>query len=53
MPYKPDCLGEVMTDGWRYGLSPHNTSMNEDALTALVDEAHKYNIPVLTHTLPT
>ena len=53
VPYKPDCLGEVMTDGWRYGLSPDNTSMNEDALTALVDEAHKYNIPVLTHTLRT
>ncbi|TPG55028.1 amidohydrolase family protein [Sphingomonas glacialis] len=53
LPYKPDCLGEVMTDGWRYGLSPDNTSMNEDALTALVDEAHKSNIPVLTHTLRT
>jgi hypothetical protein len=25
--------------------------MNEDALTALVDEAHKNHIPVLTHTL--
>lgn len=51
MPYKPDCLGEVMTDGWRYGTSPDDTSMNEDALTALVDEAHKNHIPVLTHTL--
>ncbi|HEX4106365.1 MAG TPA: amidohydrolase family protein, partial [Rhizomicrobium sp.] len=51
MPYKPDCLGEVMTDGWRYGQSPDDTSMNEDALTALVDEAHKNHIPVLTHTL--
>ena len=51
LPYKPDCLGEVMVDGWRYGLSPDNTSMNEDALTALVDEAHKSNVPVLTHIL--
>jgi imidazolonepropionase-like amidohydrolase len=51
LPYKPDCLGEVMTDGWRYGTAPNNTSMNEDALTALVDEAHKNHIPVLTHTL--
>ena len=51
IPYKPDCLGEVMTDGWRYGTAPDDTSMNEDALTALVDEAHKNHIPVLTHTL--
>lgn len=51
VPYKADCLGEVMTDGWRYGMSPDDTSMNEDALTALVDEAHKNHIPVLTHTL--
>ncbi|WP_303541391.1 amidohydrolase family protein [Sphingomonas natans] len=53
VPYKPDCLGEVMVDGWRYGLSPDDTSMNEDALVALVDEAHKYDIPVLTHILRT
>lgn len=53
LPYKPDCLGEVMVDGWRYGLSPDDTSMNEDALTALVDEAHKHDIPVLTHILRT
>ncbi len=51
LPYKPDCFGEVMTDGWRYGMTPDDTSMNEDALTALVDEAHKNHIPVLTHTL--
>jgi len=51
VPYKPDCLGEVMTDGWRYGQSPNFTSMNEDTITALVDEAHKYHLPVLTHTL--
>jgi imidazolonepropionase-like amidohydrolase len=49
--YKPDCFGEVMTDGWRYGVMPNDTSMNEDALIALVDEAHKNHIPVLTHTL--
>ncbi|SNS24857.1 Imidazolonepropionase [Granulicella rosea] len=49
--YHADCLGEVMTDGWRYGTAPDMTSMNEDALTALVDEAHKNHIPVLTHTV--
>ena len=51
IPYRPDCLGEVMTDGWRYGQTPDFTSMNEDTITALVDEAHKNHIPVLTHTL--
>jgi imidazolonepropionase-like amidohydrolase len=51
LPYKPDCLGEVMTDGWRYGTAPDMTSMNEDTIAALVDEAHKYHLPVLTHTV--
>jgi imidazolonepropionase-like amidohydrolase len=49
--YKPDCLGEVMTDGWRYGTAPDMTSMNEDTIAAIVDEAHKYHLPVLTHTV--
>jgi imidazolonepropionase-like amidohydrolase len=49
--YKPDCLGEVMTDGWRYGTAPDMTSMNEDTIAALVEEAHKFNLPVLTHTV--
>jgi imidazolonepropionase-like amidohydrolase len=51
LPYQPDCFGEVMTDGWRYGVSPDNTSMNADAIAALVDEAHKGHLPVLTHTV--
>jgi len=42
-PYRPDCLGEVMTDGWRYGTSPDMTSMNEDTIAALVEEAHNIN----------
>lgn len=50
-PYQPDCFGEVMTDGWRYGTAPDNTSMNEDALAALVAEAHTRHLPVLTHTV--
>jgi imidazolonepropionase-like amidohydrolase len=50
-PYRPDCLGEVMTDGWRYGTSPDMTSMNEDTIAALVEEAHKYQLRVLTHTV--
>jgi imidazolonepropionase-like amidohydrolase len=50
-PYKPDCLGEVMTDGWRYGTAPDMTSMNEDTIAALEEEARKYRLPVLTHTV--
>ena len=51
LPYKPDCLGEVMTDGWRYGLAPDMSDMNVETITALVNEAHKHNLPVLTHTV--
>ena len=51
LPYKPDCFGEVMTDGWRYGTSPDMSDMNVETISALVDEAHKNQLPVLTHTL--
>ena len=50
-PYQPNCFGEVMTDGWRYGTAPDNTSMNADAIAALVAEAHTRQLPVLTHTV--
>lgn len=51
LAYGPDCLGEVFTDGWRYGFAPDDTSMNEGTLAALVDEAHKHHLAVLTHTV--
>ena len=48
--YKPDFI-KAFTDGWRYGASADNTSMDEGTLSALVDEAHRNNIKVLTHTV--
>jgi len=50
LPYRPDVI-KVFTDGWRYGAAPDMTSMNQETLTALVDEAHKNGIEVLTHTV--
>jgi hypothetical protein len=41
----------VFTDGWRYGFDKDMSSMEEDTLAAIVEEAHAHNIPVLTHTV--
>jgi imidazolonepropionase-like amidohydrolase len=50
LPYKPDAI-KAFNDGWRYGSAPDLMSMNEATLAALVDEAHKNGLPVLTHTV--
>lgn len=50
VPYKPDVI-KAFADGWRYGTAPDNTSMDEDTLAALVDEAHKHGWKVGTHTV--
>jgi imidazolonepropionase-like amidohydrolase len=50
VPYKPDVI-KAFHDGWRYGTSADNTSMDEATLAALVDEAHKNNWKVGTHTV--
>jgi imidazolonepropionase-like amidohydrolase len=49
-PYRPDVI-KVFSDGWRYGAASDMTSMNEDTLIALVAEAHKNGIEVVTHTV--
>ncbi|MBI1685660.1 CIA30 family protein [Caulobacter hibisci] len=49
-PYKPDAI-KAFTDGWRYGSAPDNTSMDAWTLKALTDEAHKFGLKVLTHTV--
>lgn len=50
VPYEPDLI-KAFADGWRYGLSPDNTSMDVGVLSALVDEAHKNDLKVVTHTV--
>ncbi|MBS1813109.1 MAG: CIA30 family protein [Acidobacteria bacterium] len=50
VPYRPDVI-KVFSDGWRYGAASDMTSINEDALTAIVEEAHKTGIEVVTHTV--
>jgi imidazolonepropionase-like amidohydrolase len=50
LPYRPDLI-KVFTDGWRYGRSPDNTSMDAWTLAALVDEAHQHGLKVATHTV--
>ena len=49
-PYRPDLI-KAFTDGWRYGLAPDNTSMDEGTLKALVGAAHDAKLKVLTHTV--
>jgi imidazolonepropionase-like amidohydrolase len=50
LPYQPDSI-KVFTDGWRYNTAPDMTSMNEDTLAAIVAEAHRHDLEVLTHTV--
>lgn len=50
LPYAPDHI-KVFADGWRYGRSPEETSMNEETLEALAEEAKANGIRILTHTV--
>lgn len=48
--YSPDLI-KAFHDGWRYGQSADNTSMDERTLKALVDAAHARDLKVVTHTV--
>jgi len=48
--YHPDVI-KVFTDGWRYGTAPDLTSMNEETLAAIVQDAHAAGLKVVTHTV--
>ncbi|MBI4877738.1 MAG: amidohydrolase family protein [Acidobacteria bacterium] len=48
--YKPDVI-KVFTDGWRYGTDTDMTSMDEETLKALVEEAHRFGLKVVSHTV--
>jgi len=50
--YRPDMV-KVFNDGWRYGDPdrPDRPSMDEPTLAAIVADAHKAGIKVMTHTV--
>jgi imidazolonepropionase-like amidohydrolase len=52
LPYKPDVI-KVFADGWRYGdpARPDRPSMDEPTLAAIVRDAHRRHVPVVTHTV--
>lgn len=52
LPYNPDVI-KVFTDGWRYGdpARPDRPSMDEPTLAAIVQDAHRRHVPVVTHTV--
>lgn len=50
LTYKPDII-KIFTDGWRYGAMPSLMSMNEETIAAIVEDAHKTGVKVLTHTV--
>lgn len=49
---KPDAI-KVFADGWRYGDPgrPDRPSMDLPTLAAIVEDAHRAHIPVVTHTV--
>jgi len=50
LAYKPDVL-KIFTDGWRYGTALDMTSMDQETLSALVEEGHWNGLRSVTHTV--
>ena len=50
LSYHPDVI-KVFADGWRYDRDRNLNSMNEPTLAAIVADAHRAGIPVITHTV--
>jgi len=50
LSYHPDVI-KVFADGWRYDRDLNLNSMNEPTLAAIVEDAHRAGIPVITHTV--
>ena len=52
LPYRPDVI-KVFADGWRYADPdrPDKPSMDLDTLAAIVEDAHRARVPVVTHTV--
>lgn len=48
--YGPDLI-KVFADGWRYGLNPDRTTIDEETLAAVVDAAAGRDLQVVTHTV--
>lgn len=47
---RPDVI-KVFTDGWRYDAEANLSNMNRETLAAIVEDAHRAGIKVLTHTV--
>lgn len=52
LPYRPDVI-KVFADGWRYGDPdrPDRPGMDLPTLAAIVADAHRAGVPVVTHTV--
>ncbi|WP_448663360.1 amidohydrolase family protein [Sphingomonas sp. CJ20] len=50
LPYRPNLI-KVFADGWRYGRDADRPSIDEPTLAAIVADAHRAGIPVMTHTV--
>ena len=50
LPHRPDVI-KVFTDGWRYGRDADRPNMDLPTLAAIVADARRVGIPVVTHTV--